>query len=363
MADDDGLTGAYKGANFAIKIIIATFIGISWYNALELCVLVFVTFSHYKGLYFWSLLISATVGIVPYALGFLLKLFNLMDSVWLSLVFLTIGWWTMVTGQSFVLYSRLHLVIRDQKILRRVLWMIICNIFILHLPTTILTFGSNSSQQEKFVPAYKIMEKVQMTGFFIQEVILSTLYIMETTKMLRIAPKHGNRKIMYQLLGINLIFIVMDLALLGTAYANLYVIETTIKAMIYSVKLKLEFAVLGKLVHLVNIHSWNPEFFSGANGYPDFVDPTQITSDITRPPQCVNSPPKPPWSFPDALPITSDPQLCGKEDVAPSSSGSLSTTHIAPSTPNGAPVPVPVDVTHAIPSQIISPNSLPRWSC
>ncbi|KAK2882569.1 hypothetical protein FQN49_000217 [Arthroderma sp. PD_2] len=358
---DDGLTGAYEGGHFAIKIIIATFIGISWYNALELCVLVFVTFSHYRGLYFWSLLISATVGVIPYALGFLLKLFHLMDTVWLSLAFLTIGWWTMVTGQSFVLYSRLHLVIRDQKILRRVLWMIICNVFILHLPTTILTFGSNSSQQASFVPAYKIMEKIQMTGFFIQEVILSTLYIRETTKMLRIAPKHGNRKIMYQLLGINLIFIVMDLALLGTAYANLYVIETTIKAMIYSVKLKLEFAVLGKLVHLVNIHSWNPEFFSGANGYPDFVDPTQITSDITRPPKCVNSPPKPPWSFPDALPVTSDPQLDRKEDVAPSSSGSFATTQLTPSTLNGVPVPVPVDVTHAIPSHLTSPNNLPKW--
>ncbi|KAF3491590.1 uncharacterized protein GIQ15_01107 [Arthroderma uncinatum] len=358
---DDGVTGAYRGDHFAIKIIIATFIGISWYNALELCVLVFVTFSHYRGLYFWSLLISATVGVIPYALGFLLKLFHLMDTVWLSLVFLTIGWWTMVTGQSFVLYSRLHLVIRDQKILRRVLWMIICNIFILHLPTTILTFGSNSSHQLRFVPAYKIMEKIQMTGFFIQEVILSTLYIRETTKMLRIAPKHGSRKIMYQLLGINLIFIVMDLALLSTAYANLYVIETTIKAMIYSVKLKLEFAVLGKLVHLVNIHSWNPEFFSGANGYPDFVDPTQITSDITRPPKCINSPPNPPWSFPDALPIMSDPQLGRKEDVAPSSSGSLATTQLAPSTPNGIPMPVPVDVTHAIPSQIMSPKILPAW--
>jgi hypothetical protein len=36
----------------------------------------------------------------------------------------TIGWWSMVTGQSIVLYSRLHLVVSNQRVLRRVLIMI-----------------------------------------------------------------------------------------------------------------------------------------------------------------------------------------------------------------------------------------------
>jgi hypothetical protein len=37
----------------------------------------------------------------------------------------------------------------------------------------------------------------------------------------------------------------MDIALLGVEFANLYIIEVTFKGVVYSIKLKLEFAVLG----------------------------------------------------------------------------------------------------------------------
>ncbi|PGH17745.1 hypothetical protein AJ79_00886 [Helicocarpus griseus UAMH5409] len=284
----DGITGAYSG-DLGTQIALATFLAIGWYNAIELCVLVFVAFNSYRGLYFWSLLLSAVAGVVPYSIGFLLKFFELMDSIWLSLVLLSAGWWVMVTGQSFVLYSRLHLVLREQKTLRRVLYLIIADVFLLHLPTTILTFGSNSSKKDSFVPAYNIMEKIQMTGFCLQEFIISTLYIWETVKMLKLSPEKGNRRIMYQLISINLIFILMDIGLLAAAYANLYVYETTLKATVYSVKLKLEFAVLGKLIHLVNSHTWSPDFTTGPNGFPDFVDPNRITADYTHAPRHVRA--------------------------------------------------------------------------
>ena len=50
---------------------------------------------------------------------------------------------------------------------------------------------------------------------------------------------------------INIVIILMDLALLGLEFANLYILEATVKGVVYSVKLKLEFAVLGKLVSFV----------------------------------------------------------------------------------------------------------------
>ena len=43
----------------------------------------------------------------------------------------------------------------------------------------------------------------------------------------------------------------MDVLLLGFEFANLYIMEASFKGVVYSVKLKLEFAVLGKLVLLV----------------------------------------------------------------------------------------------------------------
>jgi hypothetical protein len=47
----------------------------------------------------------------------------------------------------------------------------------------------------------------------------------------------------------------MDLALIALEYANLHSFQTNLKAMVYSIKLNLEFAVLGKFVHIVNRHS------------------------------------------------------------------------------------------------------------
>jgi hypothetical protein len=40
-----------------------------------------------------------------------------------------------------VLYSRLHLVMYNQRILKWVLWMIIIDVFLFHVPTTVMTFG------------------------------------------------------------------------------------------------------------------------------------------------------------------------------------------------------------------------------
>lgn len=339
-APGDGITGGYTGDSLGIKILMATFTGIACYNAIELVVLVFITFSRYEGLYFWSLLLSAAVGVIPHALGFLLKFFRLTSAAWLSVTLLTVGWYLMVTGQSVVLYSRLHLVLRNPKVLRRVLYMIIIDAVCLHLPTTVLTYGSNfDGSNGAFIQGYNIMEKIQMTGFCIQEFIISGLYIRETVKMLRLNPDRSNRKIMYQLLSINLLIILMDLGLLIVEYLNFYIIETTLKGAIYSVKLKLEFAVLGKLVHLVHSHGWKPESPNGPAQFPDFVDPTRVTSDLTHTIPPVRQPSHP-WMDRDDVSIAIyehseriSTREAGSAAVSGSWSGETRANHVVQRTP------------------------------
>lgn len=284
-AAGNGITGGYTGNSVGIKITIATLAGITWYNAFELVILIFVNFSQYHGLYFWSLLISSAVGLIPYSLGFLLKFFRLTSATWLPVTFLTIGWWSMVTGQSIVLYSRLHLVLSNPRVLRRVLTMILFDAVVLHIPTTVLTYGSNLAPigtKGIYINAYNVMEKIQMTGFCLQEFVISGLYIWETIRMIRLDPDRTKRRIQYQLLTINAIIIIMDLGLLVAEYRNYYIMETMLKGVVYSIKLKLEFAVLGKLIHLVSNHVWKPESFAGPSQLPDFVDATRVTSDLTH---------------------------------------------------------------------------------
>ncbi|KFY81530.1 hypothetical protein V500_11332 [Pseudogymnoascus sp. VKM F-4518 (FW-2643)] len=283
MAAEEGIRGGYKGNSRGVIATIGAFIGVTWYNSIELIVLILLTFHKYKGAYFWSLLITTVVGVLVHSIGYLIKDFELTTATWVPVTITTIGWWAMIIGQSFVLYSRLHFVVWDKRILRFVLCMIITNIFLLLVPTTVLTYGSNFSSSNKYLNAFIIMEKIEIIGVSVQEIIISSFYIYGTSQILKLNPVGENRKIMLQLLGINLIFILMDIGLIATQYSNLFTYQTTLKGMIYSIKLKLEFAVLGKLVHIVNRHGSKPESHpEGDMDVSDFVDSSQITSDITR---------------------------------------------------------------------------------
>ncbi|KAL1610886.1 hypothetical protein SLS59_000523 [Nothophoma quercina] len=303
-----GITGGYTGDTLSLKVIIAVLLGLSLYNAVELIILVLVTFQRYHGLYFWSLLIAG-FGVLPYSLGLLIKFFQLLnpneDPGYVAVVLLTVGWWTMVSGQSVVLWSRLHLLTNSRRVLRWTLYMIIINGAILHSITTVLTFASNSNELsptvlQRFVNGYSIMEKIQMVGFFVQELILSVIYIRETIRLLRLGESVQDdvgsvddgtgqlrnlavRKTMYQILAINVIIIIMDLALLGVEFANLYLIETTLKGVVYSIKLKLEFAVLGKLVQIVKVRTNSNNSPRNATGSGDRrVGSTGLTLEKTK---------------------------------------------------------------------------------
>ena len=116
-----------------------------------------------------------------------------------------------------------------------------------HIPTTVMTFGANSSQPKMWIPPFQVMEKLQMTVFSIQECIISGIYVHATLRLYRPLYRQGLPKPMIELLLVNVVIIIMDICLLTVEYASLYVIEATMKSLVYAVKLKLEFAVLNEL--------------------------------------------------------------------------------------------------------------------
>lgn len=56
---------------------------------------------------------------------------------------------------------------------------------------------------------------------------------------------------MRQLLLINVLVIIMDIGILGMEYASLFLIQAITKGIFYSIKLKLELAILNRLVKIV----------------------------------------------------------------------------------------------------------------
>jgi hypothetical protein len=238
-------------------LMIVAFTSVSFYNVGEITLLIFNTFRRYKGIYFWSM-IAATWGIFFHNFGFLTKFFDIIKNDYINIVFVTIGWYGMVTGQSLVLWSRLHIVVCCQpRLIRGILIMIITNAILFHLPTTVMTFGSNSPKERYFLRAYNYMEKIQMTVFFVQECIISTVYLYFIVRLVRDNTKSATRRILHHAFFVNALVIALDIALLGTEFANLYHIETTFKGMTYSIKLKAEFLILNRLrAHLLeNDHS------------------------------------------------------------------------------------------------------------
>jgi len=113
MAEDFSGEGYRGGVDVALPVAMtmAAFTGIAVFNVLEINVSIFTTFQRRMGLYFWSLL-AASWGIPIHAIGFLLKFFRLCRNDTANVAVITVGWFAMVTGQSIVLYSRLHLIVR-----------------------------------------------------------------------------------------------------------------------------------------------------------------------------------------------------------------------------------------------------------
>jgi hypothetical protein len=248
-----GITGAVS-VSVPIFMTMVAFSTIALYNVLELNVIIFATFKRRKGLYFWSFIV-ATWGIAPHTVGFILKFFGITSIWWAPLILISIGWFAMVSGQSLVLYSRLNLVVGNENRLRWVLYMIIFDAIVLGIPIMILAFLTNHpNPHTSIVDAFSIFDKIQVGIFTIQESIISAFYIYETVRLLGPAGEINRnplRKLLAHLVLVNILVLIFDATLLGTEYSGNYNIQATYKPAIYSIKLKIEFSVLNRLVRIV----------------------------------------------------------------------------------------------------------------
>jgi hypothetical protein len=258
MAKEEDV-GVIGGVNVGLPILMTmgAFLSIALYNVIELNFLIFAVFKQRKGLYFWSLIV-ATWGIVPHAIGFTIKFFQVININVLSCAIVGFGWVCMVTGQSVVLYSRLHLVVQDKRKIRWVLYMIIFDAIVIHCPVIVLALGSELTQAVPFVRGFMIYEKIQIMVFSVQEAIISAIYIYETVRLLQQSNKYGDRhnqgalrKLLAHLIFANVMVVALDVTLLAVEFSGHYEIQTTYKTAVYSVKLKIEFSVLNRLVQFV----------------------------------------------------------------------------------------------------------------
>ncbi|KAI3392724.1 hypothetical protein diail_5281 [Diaporthe ilicicola] len=248
----------------AQRYTMVALLGCALWNSLEMVPIILLTFKRHSGLYFWSIVFS-TIGVVLSAIGFILLIFDIgVDNKFPPAFMAAFGWIPMVSGQSLVLFSRLHL-LRLSRILRKtILVMIICTIVFVQFPTLTLTVGSQSKHpgQQAWVRPYQVMERIEVTVFFLQEVILGSLYLWRCFKFLvsrdddeagfsSDRARHDVQKMFIHLLIANIIVIGLDVTIIALQFSGLFLFQISYKPFAYSVKLKIEASILTQLVDFV----------------------------------------------------------------------------------------------------------------
>lgn len=251
--------------SYALFAFAIAFMSIAFWLIFEITISVFRYFKKKRGLYFYSLLISAW-GTFFHTLGYVTQWWAPSVPWWVNTCFILFGWSTMITFQSLVLYSRLHLVIMNRGLLRGVLWLIISTAIFIQIPQWVATWGATVnvySVTKYWSPIDSIMVRISQAVFLLQEGFLSCLYIWGAVKLLAPNVEIKVRKVMWELIAISAFLIVMDIIILTLAYTNLHIPKEPVQNFAYALKLKLEFVILNQL--LAVLHRNRGE--SGGNRY------------------------------------------------------------------------------------------------
>jgi len=242
MANLSPVVGVVLHENIS-NIIVISMLATAIYNAMETIFVAFDIVRNYRSLYFWSMQASCC-GILVHAVSAIICCTSQQSTLPASVLFI-VGWYAMVTGQAVVCYSRLRLVVLDISKVRWVLRMIVVNACILHVPMTVLFLGSINGNP-RFPRPVAIFNRIQLVGFCVQEGVISCVYIHEAMRnLICVARLRGQEQpqATAHLLGIGGFVFLLNILLLLTEY-RLQFIQVSLQAVIYSIKLRLEFVLL-----------------------------------------------------------------------------------------------------------------------
>ncbi|KAI2603687.1 hypothetical protein GGR54DRAFT_457922 [Hypoxylon sp. NC1633] len=247
----------------------AAFIGIAWYIGIEINISLLLLFKRRRGLYFWSCALVSW-GVVLQPLFIILADFGIWREPVPAIAMIYLTWLIMVVPQSWVLFSRLHLLLPAAKVLKVIKLILIFNSVAFSIPTIVIgTLAQSTTVNARLVSFNLVWDRVQLVVFFVQETSLSLLYIWQTHKYLRDAAPlfepswsvqftpHRNgqqakseeqKTVLRQLIYSNILIIALDIALLGIQCAGLFYIQGAFKPCVYGIKLKVEFVILNRLI-------------------------------------------------------------------------------------------------------------------
>lgn len=229
------------------------FVAIVFYLFVDINLGIYRIFKRKRGLYYWCMLLG-TWGCLINAIAVVLRFFvpNL-NRLWpLYTLFILAGWTIYAPAQLLVLYSRLHLVNQNRRVQRWVLIMIIVVASLMIIPTWPLVWQAynpyNARLSALYSPREAIVDRCTQLGYTIAESIIGGIYIWSLSKLLNLKASVRQRRVMTDLIYVNVIAVCLDVLTVVLVYLNQTGISHPIQAFSYILKLKLEFLVLNQLM-------------------------------------------------------------------------------------------------------------------
>ena len=199
-------------------------------------------------------MLLGTWGCVINAIAVVLKAFLPgSEPAWpLYTLFMLLGWTIYAPAQLLVLYSRLHLVNQHRILHRWVLAMIIIVATVMIIPTWVLVWPAynpyNHYLSSIYSPREAIIDRCTQIGYTVVECVVSGIYIFSLTKLLNLKSSVRQRRVMTDLIYVNIIAVCLDILTVVMVFLNQTGISHPIQCFSYILKLKLEFMVLNQLM-------------------------------------------------------------------------------------------------------------------
>ena len=194
------------------------------------------------GLTFRRTILISTLGTIVITGSHILN--HLGNAPTTSLILEATGWICMVTGFALVLYSRLHILINDRRVLRACLGIIVINALICH-PPVIVASVYTGIHKKTLLRAGFCLDVL----FVLQENVFALLYIFSFVKF--VGGWHVDKEakaVLRNLILAEVIVFCTDITPLSLLYAQAYVPREAIHPFCYAVKLTIEFWILNDLV-------------------------------------------------------------------------------------------------------------------
>ena len=229
----------------------SAFIGITIFLVLETNVEIFRVFKKRQGLYFWALE-AGTWGCLINAIGTILKYLSAVKKIWPLYTLAMLASWSVYSlAELLVLYSRLHLIIQSARVQRWVFVLIISTIFLFLIPTWVVVWPAwdpDPKISSLWSPRDGIVERYTQLGFSLIECLISGIYIYSLIGLLRLKNSVRQRRVMLDLIYVNIIVVAFDILVVVLVYLNQLGLSHPVQTFSYILKLRLEFVVLNQLM-------------------------------------------------------------------------------------------------------------------